>query len=270
MATFAASDGVRLHYAVDNYTDPWAAAPTLVLLHAAMGSLRRFSAWLPHLARDFRVVRLDTRGHGGSATPGPETALDIDRLARDVVELLDRLGVGRAHVAGASAGGYVAQHLGYAHAERVDRLALFSSAPGLSHSTVRLEEWLRLVRERGAGGLLEATIAARVDPAQVGAGFVRFMVEEAQAMDRAFTCRFLGVMAALDLSARLGGIRAPTLIVAAGGDTVNTPAGNALLRRIPRHTYVVYEGLPHNIANSAPARCAEDLRRFLLADGSAR
>jgi len=266
MPFFLTGDGVRLHYAADDFTDPWRSAPTVVLLHAAMGSLERFRAWLPALARDFRVVRLDTRGHGGSATPRPETELTIDRLARDVAELLDHLGVARAHVSGSSAGGYVAQHLAATRPERVARLALFSSAPGLSHSTVRLDDWLALVRARGAGGLLEATLAARVDPARVEPGFVRWMVDAAQPMDREFTCRFLTLMAGLDLSGRLGEIRAPTLVVEAGGDTVNTRAGYGLLRRIPNHEVVVYEGLPHNITNGAPERCASDLRRFLLAD----
>jgi len=62
-ATFAASDGLSLSYYVDDFTDPWKPAPTLLLLHAAMGSARRYFAWVPHLAREYRVVRLDLRGH---------------------------------------------------------------------------------------------------------------------------------------------------------------------------------------------------------------
>jgi len=66
MHTLTASDGLELRYEVDDYTDPWRNADTLLLVHAAMGSSRRFRAWVPHLARDFRVVRLDQRGHGES------------------------------------------------------------------------------------------------------------------------------------------------------------------------------------------------------------
>ncbi|HEX6008348.1 MAG TPA: alpha/beta hydrolase, partial [Burkholderiales bacterium] len=59
MHSFKASDGLGLAYALDDYTDPWRAADTVILLHAAMGSSRRFYAWVPHLAGEFRVVRLD-------------------------------------------------------------------------------------------------------------------------------------------------------------------------------------------------------------------
>jgi hypothetical protein len=68
--SFTTTDGVRLAYAVDDFTDPWRDTPSVVLLHAAMSNLRRFYAWVPALARDLRVVRLDLRGHGDSETPG--------------------------------------------------------------------------------------------------------------------------------------------------------------------------------------------------------
>ncbi len=86
MAKFTASDGLRLSYISDDYTDPWRKSDTLVMVHAAMGSARRFYAWVPHLARDFRVVRLELRGHGESEIPGP-TQLTFERLRQDVVEL---------------------------------------------------------------------------------------------------------------------------------------------------------------------------------------
>jgi pimeloyl-ACP methyl ester carboxylesterase len=265
-ATFATTDGVRLAYAVDDFTDPWKRADTLVLLHAAMGNLDRFYAWVPVLARQVRVVRLDARGHGRSQTPGPESALTIDRLAQDVADLLDHLGVERAHVSGSSAGGYVAQALAIAHPERVDKLALFSSTPGLSHHApgARVETWPTIVRARGVDGLLAETVAARVDPERVDPGFIRWMVAEARGMDREFTCRFLDAMVALDLADRVHEIKAPALVVVPGADTVNRRDGYEKLRRIPDHRWIVYEGLAHNITNAVPERCAGDLLAFLV------
>src|SRR5438067_7385038 len=100
---FTASDGLSLAYYTDDFTDPWKRAPTLLLLHAAMGSARRYFGWVPYLCRDYRVVRLDLRGHGESQVPPPEQPLALDRLVRDVAELLDHLGVGSAHIVGNSA-----------------------------------------------------------------------------------------------------------------------------------------------------------------------
>ena len=65
--TFTTSDGIKLAYYIDDFTDPWRQADTLLLLHAAVGHAQRFYAWVPPLCRHYRVVRLDLRGHGASA-----------------------------------------------------------------------------------------------------------------------------------------------------------------------------------------------------------
>ena len=88
-SSFTASDGNRIAYHVDDHTDPWKPAATLLLLHAAMGHSRRFYGWVPGLSRDYRVVRMDLRGHGDSAVPPETPALSMDRLVADVSELRD-------------------------------------------------------------------------------------------------------------------------------------------------------------------------------------
>ena len=74
MNKFKASDGLEIAYALDDYTDPWRPADTVILVHAAMGSSIRFYAWVPQLARDFRVARIDMRGHGATPLPGPTSS----------------------------------------------------------------------------------------------------------------------------------------------------------------------------------------------------
>ena len=100
--TFAASEGTRLAYYVDDFTNPWVKAPTVLLLHAAMGSARRYFGWVPHLARRYRLVRLDLRGHGASEVPPADRELTLDRLVQDVGELLDHIGLESTHVVGNS------------------------------------------------------------------------------------------------------------------------------------------------------------------------
>ena len=55
METLSASDGLRLAYRIDDFTDPWKKPPLLLRLHAAMGSSRRFYAWVPRLSRRCRL-----------------------------------------------------------------------------------------------------------------------------------------------------------------------------------------------------------------------
>src|SRR3989440_10970243 len=97
MESFTTSDNMILTYDSDDFTDPWKNAPMLLLLHAAMGSARRYFAWVPHLARDYRVVRLDLRGHGRSQVPPAEQKLTLDRLGPHGPGLPDPLRVPPAH-----------------------------------------------------------------------------------------------------------------------------------------------------------------------------
>ena len=53
MERMNASDGLGIAYSIDDYTDPWQTAPTLILLHSAMSSSRRLYAMVPHFARRY-------------------------------------------------------------------------------------------------------------------------------------------------------------------------------------------------------------------------
>jgi pimeloyl-ACP methyl ester carboxylesterase len=102
VTTFTTSDGCALDYRVDGPDD---APDTLVLLHGWSQSRAMFDRALPRLARGIRVITYDQRGHGESAKPGHGAR--IARLAADLRELLDHLGVTTAHLAGHSMGASV-------------------------------------------------------------------------------------------------------------------------------------------------------------------
>ena len=104
MNRFKASDGLEVAYTLDDYADPWRPADTVILVHAAMGSSVRFYAWVPQLARDFRVARIDMRGHGATRLAASDE-LTVERLAQDVVELADQPRFVRP-ICGPSSGGW--------------------------------------------------------------------------------------------------------------------------------------------------------------------
>ena len=102
----------------------------VVVLSNSLGSTHRM--WEPQLAalqQRFRLVRYDTRGHGSS--PVPNGPYGIDDLADDLVALLDRLGVERAHLVGLSLGGMTAMRVAGRNPERVDKLALLCTGAQL-------------------------------------------------------------------------------------------------------------------------------------------
>jgi pimeloyl-ACP methyl ester carboxylesterase len=115
-------DGVRLHCVERGE------GPLVVLLH---GFPQYWGAWRPQLPAladaGFRVVAPDLRGYNLSDRPRGIHAYDVDRIAWDVVQLVDRLGASRAHVVGHDWGGAVAWRLAARHPERVDRLVVLNA-----------------------------------------------------------------------------------------------------------------------------------------------
>ena len=115
-------DGTRIAYRFDGAADK----PVLLLSNSIGTDLHMWDATVPRLAEHFHVLRYDARGHG--ASDAPAGAYSMDRLGRDVVELLDALGIQRVHMLGLSLGGIVAQWLAIHVPERIDRLILSNTA----------------------------------------------------------------------------------------------------------------------------------------------
>ena len=113
------SSGVDLYYTVSGSGEP------VVLLHgfAVQSDLNwRLPGVTRALARDFQVIALDLRGHGRSGKPYEPEQYGLE-MAKDVVRLLDHLGIERAHVVGYSLGGFIALKLAMLHPERIISLS---------------------------------------------------------------------------------------------------------------------------------------------------
>ena len=102
-----------------------AAAPAVLLLHQSPRSWAEYREVLPLLGRRFRAIAMDTVGFGDSAPP--PWAPSIERWAGVAVELLDSLGVERAHVVGHHTGGVIAVELAANFAQKVGAVVLSST-----------------------------------------------------------------------------------------------------------------------------------------------
>src|SRR4051812_7542815 len=100
--------------------------PPLLLLHC-LGVDRHFWDFAAPLVSEFRLLTFDLPGHGETAVPS--SAYGIEDLAALCAELLRRDGVSRAHVAGISLGGLIAQRLAARYPPLVDRLVLIDTTP---------------------------------------------------------------------------------------------------------------------------------------------
>ncbi len=265
MNTFRSRDGLKLAYQVDDFTDPWRKPDTLLLLHAAMGNSRRWFQWVPVLARKYRVVTLDLRGHGNSEIPDPKSDFSLDQLVGDVVEVLDLVDAKSAHVVGNSAGGYVAQKFAINHGTRVKTLALFGATPGLKNS--QAPTWIPKIQEIGLRKFLADTISDRFD-GTADPELVSWFIEQAGSNDPAFIGRFVTHMTTHYFMDELSAIKAPTLIVAAGKEKIGHASDyEEMHKRIADSELKTIDTSAHNICDGYAVRCVTDLMEFLKRRG---
>ncbi len=154
----AVSAPVAVHHQVDGPPD----APVLVLSGSLGSALEMWDPQMPALIRHFRVVRYDLRGHGRS--PVPPGPYEIADLGADLIALLDRLGVARAHLCGLSLGGMLSLWTAAHHPERVDRLVVMCTSALLGPPEMWIER-AAVVSERGTSAVADTVVARWFTPA---------------------------------------------------------------------------------------------------------
>ena len=200
------------------YEDGPAAAPALVLLTSIGTTSETWAPCVGALAEQFRVVRIDTRGHGRSTAPPAGTPCTLADLAADVLGVLDGLGIERAHLAGVSLGAMTAMWLAAHHPARVGRLAVLCTTAHPDPD--RYRDRAKAVRENGMAVVADIPrtlwVTAELvesDPALVAA------LEAMQAsVDPEGYAQCCEALAGTDLRADLKRIAAPTLVVAGADD----------------------------------------------------
>jgi len=257
-AHFADVDGGRLRYRLDGAAD----APVLLLSNSLGTNLSMWEPQMAELSRSFRVLRYDTRGHGeSSVTAGPYT---IGRLGRDVVALLDRLGIERTHFCGLSLGGMTGMWLATHAPNRVSRLALCNTAAHIAP----VDLWNGRIDQVCAGGMeaiVESVLARWFTPAFLArspdiAASVRQMVLATPADGYIACCAAIRDM---DQREAIAGISAPTLVIAGTHDPATPPAaGRFIADRIEGARYVELPAAHLSNIEVAPAFTAA-LANFL-------
>ena len=215
--SYVNTPSARIFYECDGPDD----APVVVLSSALGTHHGMWDPQVPALAERFRVLRYDMRGHGASDVPqGP---YDIASLGRDVLGMLDGLGLQRVSFCGLSLGGMIGMWLGANAAHRIDRLVLCNTSAYMGNP----DAWnarIELVNRAGMSAVADSIIERwftpdfrRANPAAVER--IREMLLAAPPAGYAACCAAVRDM---DLRAKVGSISAPTLVIGGTHDAGTT------------------------------------------------
>jgi 3-oxoadipate enol-lactonase/4-carboxymuconolactone decarboxylase len=241
---FVSIDNTRLYYRLEGTQG----LPVLVLSHSLGCDHGMWAPQVPDLLEHFQVLRCDTRGHGASDAPPGDYS--IDQLGRDVVGLLDALGIQKFAFCGLSMGGAVGQWLGINVPARVTSLVLANTSAQFSSET--LEARRRTVLEGGTKAIVDAVMGRFFSPekqADPYAHAVRSVLLGTNPLGYAGCC---AALREVNFKTLLGKISAPTLIIA-GDHDASTPWA--------QHGQIIAREIAHSEALHLPTAHLSNLER---------
>jgi pimeloyl-ACP methyl ester carboxylesterase len=258
-----------LHYDIVDQTAPWQMAPwqtggePILFHHGIGGSAGLWAGWHQALADRYRLVAFDMRGCGRSHIPAADFKWSLDLLVEDLFAIADAAGIRRFHLVGESIGGTVALAATLAEPARIATLTV-SNGAHLGASIQRVEVWRRQLDEGGVKGWSDAFMPDRFHDDALSPERRAWFAAQQETWPRDSILNALGVLVGTDLTARLGEIRCPTLLLHPDGSPfIPVPIMAELHRHLPGAELNVIGRSRHGLPYSHAGRCAALLRSFL-------
>lgn len=263
MPMLEGADGT-LYYEICDIVPPWLRpAQTILFLNGLAIDADIWVTWLPALADRYRIVRTDLRGFGRSFVPPPGTPWSLEQIARDVREVMAAAEVERVHFVGESTGGTVGLHLAARQPEALLSLTTVCAAHrgGSINRSQRLRDDVAAL---GMDAWSEELMRLRFHEGALSEPMHRWFHDVQRASAPHACMDLVDMLVAVDLSAELGSIRVPTLILAPDDSPfVSVESQAERLRAIPASELHVVAGARHGLAHSHGPECARVLRDFL-------
>ena len=242
------------------YTDTGGKGPVVILSHGFLMDHSMFDAQVEALRATHRVITWDERGFGGTRATGDFTYWDS---ARDVLALMDHLGIESAVVGGMSQGGFLSLRVALTAPERVTALILIDTQAG-TEDPATVEPYNQLHAawvEHGSVAVQDVIASIILGPGEWGEWFEKWSRLEPDQFTAAFGC----LMHRDDITDRLGEITCPALIVHGTADVAIPMEKAEILRdRIAGPTVLVpIEGGPHAANMTHPGEVNSAILRFL-------
>lgn len=262
-----------IYYQDEDFADPWKPHDTVFIQHGFCRNSNMFHAWVPHLSRDYRVVRMDLRGLGQSADPGPDYRFSVDDLLGDILGLWDSLGIDKVHYAGESLGGLLGIALAANHPERIKSLTLISTIVQVEKESASvlntvgfdsrteamralgMKQWWLRYRE-GTGDLTGDT------------AMDHWFADEVARTPVHVACALWEFAPTVSVGHLLPKVQAPTLVLSPGLSRRTRPQEQErIVREIPNARQVRYDDGRHLDCYLRPDRLAKETLAFIREQG---
>lgn len=215
------TSNVELNVSVDGV------GPPIVFVHGFTTTSNFWWHQIPDLAKRYRTVRFDLRGHGDSGKP-EDIAYTIEGFSQDLSNVMDSLEIDSAAIIGLSMGGAVVMRFALDHCERVKALGLVGTTAFGLGPMVQARNVLARTREIGIEATSEEVIAHSFDP-ETDEAIVDWAKREVIKTPQYVAEPAIRSLDAFDVRSELHKLSMPTLVVVGENDAITPVASSRFL-----------------------------------------
>jgi pimeloyl-ACP methyl ester carboxylesterase len=250
----------RLFYEIDEWTDAWKKPEAVVMIHGFTENTSAYRAWVPHLARNYRVIRVDQLGFGRSSAVAEDASFTNEMLVGHVARVIETLAGAPAHVVGAKSGGLVAIELAAMRPDLVKTITLAS----VPLDPPQPNAWVEHMNTHGVRSWARETMPPRLGSRMPQAGLDWWVdMMGATALETAHV--YLRWVSSIDVAKDLHKVKCPALML-----TTATPRraysrsdGDVYREKLPHAEIAVIDVDGYHVSGSAPDASARATLAFL-------
>ncbi|KAK5054411.1 hypothetical protein LTR84_001301 [Exophiala bonariae] len=263
--------GQTTHVIQDDFHDPWIPTETILIQHGFARHSAFWYHWIPVLARTYRVIRRDARGHGLSSVPSEDSAYkyNIDTICEEIIDTLDQLGIEKVHFFGESTSGMVGEILAAKYPHRLHSLIVCSSPTNLPPMALQLfafghESWPKACRALGSRGWAEALSKVPGTVSVPDPEYIRWWIDQVAISSGEGLARYAQFLSQLDSRPYLNHITVPMLILAPANSVATKLEEQRFIQaQVKGAKMVVINSKGHEIYVEAPEQCQNAVLEFL-------
>jgi pimeloyl-ACP methyl ester carboxylesterase len=260
---------LELKYYLDDFTDPWVPSDTMLMHHGYCRNSKFWNAWVPSLARKYRVLRFDVRGCGESSVPQEGYVWSAEQLARDALGLVDALKIQKVHWIGESSGGVIGIVFASTYPERIKSLVICDTPTKFGNQLLSnygggLEDPAAGIDKLGFKEWCNQTMGLRIDKAKADQRLVNWYASEMAKTPQHVAKALFRVFGQGDVSSLLRKIKAPTLVLAGAKSPIAGPDQQRIIKEnLANAQFEIFEGVGHGVHLLMPDRCTTAVLKFL-------
>jgi pimeloyl-ACP methyl ester carboxylesterase len=244
-------NGVEIYYEIYGNGDP------LILLHGGYFDMHAWWYQIPELSKYFRVIAVDSRGHGASTFDGQPFTYKL--FTSDIVALMDYLKIDRADVVGWSDGAVIAMHMGIYQPQRIKRAVLIGAAVQYENSLTPFNQW---VVSHGVLFKLYADMELSKDFKSRNPHPEAWPEFRDKVYDMWRSECYLPLKAGEDCLQQLILIKVPTLMLVGEDDMIRREHTEAIYRAIPGSKLITIKDADHLVAVQKPSEVNKAILDF--------